>query len=408
MPQTLPAAAYVHVPFCGRRCGYCNFTLVTGRDDLIDAYLDALELELAQQLGQPRSVKTLFLGGGTPSYLSGPQMQRLQEMLGKWLPLEPGGEYSCEANPLDCTAEQLDLLRASGVNRISLGGQSLSDRKLQVLERDHQSNDLVSAVHRCAERFPSVSLDLIFAAPGENLEQWQADLSRALELPIQHFSAYGLTVERGSAFYGRVQKQQLTEVDEDTQLEMYRAGQAAAASKGFEQYEVSNYALPGHRCRHNETYWLGQPWWAVGPGAASYLPESLIAESRVSCFDDSRSLSGSKHLPAMHRRVNHRSTTTYIRRMQQGQSPVQETEVVSPIEQLRERVVFGLRRLEGVDILKLQQWWGDEVLSHFQPAIDRFVDQGWLSWNGSTLQLTQSGLVISDSLWSDLFGHQTA
>ncbi|HBE71710.1 MAG TPA: coproporphyrinogen III oxidase, partial [Planctomycetaceae bacterium] len=292
---------------------------MTGRDDLVEAYLDALELELAQQLGEPRMVETLFLGGGTPSYLSGPQMQRLQVILGKWLPLEPGGEYSCEANPLDCTAEQLDLLRDSGVNRISLGGQSLSDRKLQVLERDHRSDDLVAAVHRCRERFPAVSLDLIFAAPGECLDEWRSDITRALDLPIQHVSAYGLTVERGSAFYGRVQKDELTEVDEDTQLEMYRATQAAAASKGFEQYEVSNYALPGHRCRHNETYWLGQPWWAVGPGAASFLPETLIAETQASQAGCSSSAYGA-HLPAMHRRVNHRSTTTYIRRMHSGRS----------------------------------------------------------------------------------------
>lgn len=397
MQTPLPRSAYIHVPFCSRRCGYCNFTLITDRDDLLTKYLDALELELRSTVGLPQPVETVFLGGGTPSYLRGRDMQRLQTLIAHWFPLNQGGEYSCEVNPVDCQSDQLDDLANAGVTRVSIGGQSFNDKKLNLLERDHTAELLRRAITACHQRFSDVSLDLIFAAPGETLPQWKQDVAEALSHPITHLSAYCLTVERGSAFYGRVARNELLELCEDAQLDMYEHIRLAAADRGWEHYEVSNFSLPGKRCRHNETYWLGEPWWAVGPGAASFLPEG---------DGTARTESSNTGIPTMLRRVNHRSTTTYIRRLEAGQSAVAETEAIDPLEQLRERLVFGLRRLEGVDILRLRSWWGSDVLPHFQPAIDRFVHHGWLQWTGDTLKLTPSGLNISDSLWPALFGHE--
>ncbi|GAB5402887.1 MAG: radical SAM family heme chaperone HemW [Aureliella sp.] len=395
-----PRSAYIHVPFCNRRCGYCNFTLLTGRDDLVPKYLDALQAELASVVGSPQEVDTIFLGGGTPSYLRGAEMQRLQELIAYWFPLADAGEYSCEVNPVDCQPDQLEALAAGGVTRVSIGGQSFDDAKLSVLQRDHSSQQLSDSINACSEVFGDVSLDLIFAAPDETLQQWQSDVAIALQHPITHLSTYCLTVERGSAFFGRVARNELQEVDEDTQLAMYSHVRMALSHAGWEHYEVSNFSLPGHRCRHNETYWIGSPWWAVGPGAASYLPQRTSSTAPPFAGGNEQ-----PHWPTMLRRVNHRSTTTYIRRILDGKSAVHETEVVEPLEQLRERLVFGLRRLEGVDILQLNEWWGSDVLPHFQPAIQRFVDQNLLKWNGQRLSLTSDGLVISDSLWPALFGH---
>lgn len=387
MQNACPKSVYIHVPFCSRRCGYCNFTLITGRDDLISGYLDALELELRTTLGSRRPVETLFLGGGTPSYLQGEDLQRLVKLIHDWFQLADGGEFSCEVNPLDCCDDQLDALRAAGVNRISVGGQSFNDTKLQALERDHTADNLEQALNACSERFENLSLDLIFAAPNETLAQWEADVSRAMTAPIRHLSSYGLTVERGSAFYGRVAGKQLREVDEDVQLAMYEHTLDQLIRQGWEHYEVSSFAKPGFRCRHNESYWLGRPWWAFGPGAASFIPDERRTENAIH---------------TMVRNVNHRSTTTYIRRVLSGRSPIAESEPVEPLQQLRERLVFGLRRLQGVDMHALGQWWGSDVAPIFAPYIDEFIDAGWLEFEGNTLRLTRSGLVISDSLWTHL------
>ncbi|QDV22109.1 radical SAM family heme chaperone HemW [Aureliella helgolandensis] len=401
-----PRSAYIHVPFCRHRCGYCNFTLITGRDDLVDSYLDALELEMSSQLESPQEVDTLFLGGGTPSYLTGEALQRLFAMIQYWLPLAPGGEFSSEMNPLDCVAEQLEEFRAAGVNRASVGGQSFAADKLKILERDHSGEDLEAALARCAKFFPSVSLDLIFASPGETVAQWRSDLQLAMKSPIQHLSTYGLTIERGAAFYSRVARQELTEIDADEQLEMYSHVMDALVAAGWEHYEVSNFSLPGFRCRHNEAYWLGRPWWAFGPGAASYLEASLAGElTDERKVEPSDRIAGNATLNAssnMVRRVNHRSTTTYIRRVLAGQSSVAEREVLSPEQQVRERLVFGLRRLEGVCWGGLEQWWKAPLEPLFQPYLSRYLEQGWLEWSGEHLRLTRAGLVISDALWPDL------
>ncbi len=377
-----PRSAYIHVPFCRHRCGYCNFTLVSGRDDLISAYLDALEAEMKDVLGRPTAVDTLFLGGGTPSYLSPAELERLLRIATEWLQLLPGGEFSCEANPLDCSEETLQLLRAKGCNRISLGGQSFSDSKLRMLERDHSGKQLRAVIDLCSDYFPNVSLDLIFAAPDELLDDWRDDIRAALSSPVQHLSTYGLTIERGSAFYGRMLKHHLKELDSDLQLAMYEYAIDTLSSAGWTHYEVSNFARDGFRCRHNEAYWLGQPWWAFGPGAASFRHSA-----EENCFI---------------RTVNHRSTTTYIRRQLAGRSPIAETEPLTVEQRVRERLVFGLRRLSGVALSELDTLWSGQARPLFEPFLTEYLNQGWLELNADCLRLTRRGLMISDSLWPDL------
>ncbi len=378
----LPRSAYIHVPFCSHRCGYCNFTLISGRDDLIPAFLEALAGELAGTLGERRCVDTIFLGGGTPSHLSERDLERLLGTLSEWLELAPGGEYSCEANPLDCTPGRLSALRDHGVNRISLGGQSFNDNKLKRLERDHTGDQLTSAVEACAENFPRVSLDLIFAAPEETLAMWQADVVRAMAAPVGHLSTYGLTVERGSAFYGRTLRQELSELTPELQLSMYEHTMHALTVAGWEHYEVSNFARPNQRCRHNEAYWLGSPWWAFGPGAASFVH--------------------AKDGKSFRRDVNHRSTTTYLHKFRDGQSCVAETEQLSLEDYIRERLVFGLRRLQGVALPELDLLWGSAVRELFEPHLSRYLKLGLLEEATGAIRLTRAGLVISDSLWPDL------
>ena len=367
-----PRSAYVHVPFCRHRCGYCNFTLVAGRDDLIDDYLRAIEIELAT-LGEPREIDTLFLGGGTPTHLNPDALTRLIASVRAWFPLAEGYEFSLEANPADIDVETLDALVAGGVNRLSLGGQSFDAAKLAGLERDHSPAGLRAAAAAARARIDSVSLDLIFAVPGETLEVWRADLAAALSLSVDHVSTYGLTFERGTAFWSRLLAGQLGRLDEDLERSMYETAIDTLTAAGFEHYEVSNFARPGHRCRHNEAYWSGVGYFAVGPGAARYVNGR--------------------------REMNHRSTTTWLKRVLAGESPVAESETLEPADRAREMLVFGLRRLEGVDRPQFAERSGFDVDALAGEPLRTMVAHGLLSDDGRQIRLTRAGLLVSDAIW---------
>jgi len=369
-----PRSAYLHVPFCARRCGYCNFTLVAGRDDLIEPYLQALDVELSR-LGTPRPVDTLFIGGGTPTQLKGSQLERLLHLALHWFPLLPGAEFSVEANPEDLDAECGQFLAAAGVTRISLGAQSFDADKLRTLERSHRAEDIVAAAQTARRCGATVALDLIFAAPRETLSVWRRDLDAALALSPQHLSTYGLTFEKGAAFWGRRHRGELVPVAEQVELEMYLAGIDLLMDAGYEHYEVSNFALPRHRCRHNEVYWTGGSYYAAGPGAARYVAGA--------------------------RETNQRSTTTYIKRLMAGESPVAEREILPPDAAARERIVFGLRRLEGIRVKEFRATTGHDVVQLLGAPLQRFLEEELLSLDQGTLRLTRQGLLVSDSIWPD-------
>lgn len=367
-----PRSAYIHVPFCRHRCGYCNFTLVAGRDDLIEAYLDALERELSW-LERPREVDTLFFGGGTPTHLPPSQLRRLFEVAASWFPLAAGGELTIEANPIDLDEAKTQILAAAGITRVSLGAQSFDERKLKLLERDHDARQIEHA-YGLSRRFAnSVSLDLIFGTPGETLADWQRDLDTALSLAPDHISAYGLTFEKGTAFWSRLARGELVRADEELERQLYETAIDTLTAAGFEHYEVSNFARPGHRCRHNENYWLGGGYYAAGPGAARFI--------------------------AGRRETNHKSTTTYILRVLAGQSPVAESEQLAPEDAARERLVFALRRLAGIDTAQFASATGFTVESLGGKALSRLIELRLLEQSGSRLRLTRAGLLVSDAIW---------
>ncbi|HVW38072.1 MAG TPA: radical SAM family heme chaperone HemW [Pirellulales bacterium] len=373
LPQkSAPRAAYLHVPFCAHRCGYCNFTLIAGRDDLIAAYLDALELELAR-LDEPRPVETLFIGGGTPTHLPPAQLARLLTIVRRWFSLAEGGEFSIEANPFGFDADRVQILADYGVTRLSLGAQSFDAAKLRLLERDHSPAEIARSVDLARRKLSSVSLDLIFGAPGETLDSWRRDLASALELAPDHISTYGLTFERGTTFWSRLTHGQLIRLDEELERTMYAEAIDSLGAAGYKHYEVSNFARPGHRCRHNEIYWAAEEYYAAGPGAARYI--------------------------AGRREVNHRSTTTWLKRVLAGESPVAESEMLSPEDKAREALVLGLRRMEGVDRREFAARSGFEVEALVGRELARFVELGLLFDQAGRVHLTREGLFVSDAIW---------
>jgi len=369
-----PTAAYIHVPFCRHRCGYCNFTLVAGRDDLIDAYLDALDRELSE-LGQAHEVNTLFFGGGTPTHLSPAQLERLFAIVRQWLPLAVGGEMSIEANPIDLNEAKSLVLANAGVTRVSIGAQSFHSWKLKLLERDHD-DAVIREAFSYARRFAkSISIDLIFGTPGESLVDWKQDLHAAIALAPDHVSTYGVTFEKGTSFWSRLSHGELARVEEEAERQMYEAAIDTLTTAGFEHYEVSNFARPGHRCQHNENYWLGGQYFAAGPGAARFIGGV--------------------------RQTNHRSTTTYLTRVLSGQPPVAETEQLAPEDAARERLVFALRRLEGIDTHQFAAATGFSVETLGGESLPRLIDLGLLKLSGSRLRLTRQGLMVSDAIWPE-------
>ena len=370
-----PQAAYIHVPFCRHRCGYCNFTLVAGREDLIDAYFQALAIEL-RELRERRSVSTLFIGGGTPSHLPPGALNRLLTLVEEWFQLSEDGEFSVEANPSDLTKLKIDQLADAGVNRLSLGVQSWNANKLAQLERDHRRDTIASACELARVRIHNLSIDLIFGTPGESRQVWQDDLQQTVNQQPQHTSTYGLTYERGTRFWSRRNKGELSAVCEADEIWMYETAMDTLSAAGFEHYEVSNFARPCFHCRHNEVYWSGNSYYAFGPGAARYLN---------GC-----------------REMNHRSTTTYIRRVLAGQSPVAESETLSREDRARERFVLGMRRMDGVNLDTFAHQTGITADELFGPVLAECCQHGLLERQASHIRLTRRGLILSDSIWSRL------
>lgn len=369
----VPRAAYVHIPFCRHRCGYCHFSVVAGRLDLADPFLDALQIEL-ERFERPQPVTTIFIGGGTPTRLDRTQLDRLFDMLARWCPLAEGGELTVEANPEDIDPGLMGLLRARGVNRVSLGVQSFMARKLRVLERGHDYRAARKAIEVAAGFIPNVSIDLIFATPEETLSDWADDLRIALSLPIDHLSTYSLTYEKGTRFWNRLRHGELSLLPEETELRMYEEARRLTREAGFGHYEISNFARPGRRCLHNMAYWLGRTWHAVGPGAARFV--------------DGR------------REVNHRSPTTYISRMREGRSPVAESDSISPEQWACERAAFGIRMIDGVDLEVIRDETGISVAELRGPQIAKCVEHGWITMQGSHYRLTESGLLMADGVAS--------
>jgi oxygen-independent coproporphyrinogen-3 oxidase len=375
MSSLKPRSAYIHVPFCKHRCGYCDFAIITGRDDLIEPFLNALATELGW-LGQARPVDTLYFGGGTPSYLDARRLEELCDLVLRWHPLADGREWTIEANPESLTEDRVHVLADRGATRLSLGVQSLDGVKLRGLDREHCREDVVRSLEMARKAGLQVSLDLMFAAPGETLDVWRKDLQAAIELEPDHISTYGLTWEPGTAFTVRRDKGELRTLDEELERAMYAESIDMLTSAGLEHYEVSNFARPGRRSRHNEVYWAGNEYFAAGPGAARYVGGV--------------------------RETNHRSTTTYLKRVLAGQSPVADREQLNDQQRARERLVLGLRRIEGVERAVFAAAAGYSVDELAGPAVSKFTELGLLSDDGSRVKLTREGLFVSDALWPEL------
>jgi oxygen-independent coproporphyrinogen-3 oxidase len=374
-PWLWPRAAYIHVPFCAHHCGYCDFAVAVGQDERIDAYLDALEIELSH-LQEPHRVHTLFFGGGTPTYLGHRPLERLLRLVQRWLPLADDHEFSAEANPSFLDKEKIDLLHGFGVNRLSLGVQSFQPRLLQILERDHRPDDVPRVLEFIRPRISNFSVDLIFGVPGQTLDQWQHDLEHALALGPVHIATYGLTYEKGTRLWKQRERGQVQSLDEEAEYQLYMRAMTALEAAGFEQYEISNFARPGFRCRHNQVYWANHAYFGFGVGAARYIDGV--------------------------RELNTRSTPTYIQRLQAGESPTFQSECLPPRERAVETIAVQLRRADGIRRGEFHTQTGFELDALVGPKIHDLVRQELLRDSGNAVVLTRKGKCLADAVVQEL------
>lgn len=372
-----PRSAYLHLPFCRYHCGYCNFSVAAGRDYLIPRYVTALGLELGG-LPQLFTLETLFLGGGTPSRLDPNQLAQLKELIHTRLRVDPGAEVTLEANPSDVTSEWTAAAVEFGATRVSLGAQSFRSEKLRQLDRDHDAATICQAVELLKRAGLTVSIDLIFAAPGELTEQWKDDLRSALELPIDHLSTYELTYEKGTRFWNERHAGRLEEQDEDQRSELYRLTLETLAAAGWEHYEISSFARSGSRCRHNLVYWSGRPYLAFGAGASRFLGGT--------------------------RSTNHFSTMRYLKLVEAGQDPTAELTQLTKEELARELLAIGLRQIQGLRESSFLETTGVDFQTAAGPQLSELIGWGLVELSGEgrerVLRLTARGLYLYDAIAS--------
>lgn len=362
---------YVHVPFCVRKCSYCDFNAYSGLGDLAEGFVDGAVAEITRAPERGRPSPTVFFGGGTPTYLNAGRLARILAALRESFLLSPDAEITSEANPSTIDSAKFEAMREAGFNRLSIGVQSFNDRLLAAMDRTHSAQEAEKAI-RAARRagFDNLSLDLMFGLPGQTREDWDATLDRAVDLAIAHISVYSLTIEPGTRFERLHAGGKLTLPDEIDELWMYERAIARLTESGFEHYEVSNFARPGFQARHNLVYWRNAEYRGFGPGAVSYV--------------------------AGRRWTNEKFPARYIRKVHEYADLAVESECLDPAGALAETLMVGLRLRAGVAIAPLRARFGIDPLAHFDAPIARLQDRGWLQLSDDRLRLTHQGLLFAN------------
>lgn len=372
---------YIHIPYCVKRCGYCDFNTYTPQElstpDLkliTTPYIDSVIREIDQAHRKVGSIKvpTIFFGGGTPSLIPADEIARVISAIESKFDLMDSIEVTLEANPDTVDLKYLDEIRKAGVNRISMGMQSAVPHVLKVLDRTHNPENVARALEMAKSAgFEHLSVDLIYGSPGESVEDWRVSYETALTFPIDHISAYALIVEPGTKLAAQIKRGELVMPLDDEAAEKYLLFDAAASKMGFEWYELSNWAKPGGQCRHNIAYWDGSYWWGVGPGAHSYW--------------DGKRWWNVKH------------PNSYQGAINTGQSPESNSETLNEENLRDEFIMLQIRMRSGISITQLTE--SERLIA------ERFLDTGHIAsseWETGRLVLTSSGRLIADRIVREL------
>ena len=381
-PLSTKFGIYIHVPFCVRKCSYCSFYSVAGQDKWFDQYVNAVHAQIKQAAQSrwigDRQVESIFFGGGTPTVLDPEQLVFLLQQCGLRFDCQHEDiETSIEVNPATIDYDGLVRLRRGGFNRISIGVQSLHDRELKRLGRLHTADDALHTVAMAREAgFTDLSMDLMYGLPGQDVAAWQQTLDRALAVSPDHLSIYELTLEQGTPFFVRAGQGELDIPDEDEVLAMLDHTCRIMERADFQRYEISNYARPGHECRHNVNYWNNGSYLGFGPGAVT-----CKSGRRMTALADIEQFCG---------------------RIQAGQPVGIDEEELTPEERFRETVIMGLRMIRGVNLNALEKRFGIDLITYYGATLDRLMRQQLLEVHQGRLRLTERGLLLANTVMAEL------
>ena len=372
---------YLHIPFCHTRCHYCDFNTYAGILPLREPYVRALitEVELAGQLAQltdgaPRRSRTIFFGGGTPSLLTVTQITRLLAACRKAFAVDEQAEITLEANPGTLSFEQLKGLRAAGINRLSLGSQSFDAELLHTLGRIHTPDEIALALSNArAAGFTSINLDFMFGLPGQTMQHWKTTLDRALALHPEHFSLYSLIIEEGTLFYTWTNEGRIIPGDEDLCADMYEYADERLQAEGYENYEISNWALPGHQSRHNLTYWQNLPYLGMGAGAHSFF-----GGRRFSNILDPQE---------------------YITLLKKQQRPEAESELIDRAHQMSETAFLALRTAQGLHLPTFEERFAEPFTQFVGMRLRTVEEAGLLEQEHEWIRLSKRGRLLGNEVF---------
>nr|CRH07671.1 Putative Oxygen-independent coproporphyrinogen-III oxidase-like protein [Candidatus Magnetococcus massalia] len=385
-----PLALYIHIPYCVHKCSYCDFHSRVEATIPQQRYIDALLLEAhfwRQQLtADPRPIHTLFLGGGTPSLFDPQQIARLLTGLKQLWSFAPGCEITLEANPESLTPERLAGYGEAGINRVSMGVQGLTNDRLTLLERPHDGAGAHQALRWLAEAgFTSWSADLIYATPGHTPAIWQRELEAVLDYDPPHLSCYALTLEPGTPMHADAEQGHLTLPGEEMQLELFNLTHQRLTDAGRPAYEVSNFAKPGHCCRHNLNYWRFGDYLGLGAAAHGKLTEPMSQG------------------PKIRRTANRADAALYMEQLEEsGTPPLNRDALLSPVTAANECLMMGLRTLEGVSLAHYAELRGAELAQQMASPLRWLQKEGLVIMDKTDLRLTAEGLRLGDGVMSQL------
>ena len=371
------AGIYIHIPFCKRRCIYCDFFSTT-QSEKKSAYVHALcqELDMQKDYLEGEDIETIYLGGGTPSQLTPKELEEIFSSLYNIYKVKEDAEITLEANPDDLTPEYIHMLRTLPINRISMGIQTFQEETLKLLHRRHTSQQAIEAVQHCREAgFQNISIDLMYGLPGETLETWKEDLQQAIALHPEHISAYHLIYEEGTALWKLREQHQVEEADEDLSVTLFKSLIEELTHAGYEHYEISNFCLPGLHSRHNSSYWTEKKYLGCGPSAHSFNGTS--------------------------RQWNVASLDKYIQSIQQGELDY-EIEELDIYTRYNDFVITTIRTHWGMSLSHLRSTYGENLYQYCLRMAKPHLEQGVLEIKEDTLKLTKEGIFISDGIMSDL------
>lgn len=379
--QQIPTAVYVHIPFCQQRCHYCDFNTFALEGQPVDAFLAALERELERtvQATPPGQIDTIFIGGGTPTALTAPQMKRLLHMLEQAFPnRSPELEFTVEANPGTSDDEKLAVMFDMGVNRLSFGAQTFNDQLLKEIGRIHDAGAVERSVAQAkATGFTNISIDLMFGLPNQTLEDVRQSVDRALRMDLQHYSIYGLKVEERTLFHAMQERGELALPAEEDEAEMFDFIMTRLHEAGYLQYEISNFARPGFEGKHNQQYWHNRAYYAVGAGAHGYV-------------------GGVRH-------VNVKGVQAYIEAADQRLPRLSE-ETVTQLEAMEDFMMVGMRLLAGVDRVLFESQFGMHMDEVFEQPLRTLLNKGLIEPTAVGYRLSAHGVTLGNVVFGEFVG----